>query len=87
MTLLSDERGAVSRQGDSLTLTFERHYDLSVARVWAALTVTERLADWLTHAQLDLRVGGVFRLSFPDHNYTIVGEIIELEPERTIAWT
>ena len=85
MTLFSDGLGAVSREGDALT--FERRYDVPVARVWAALTTPERVAGWLADAEIDLRIGGVFRLSFPDHNYTMTGHIIELVPQQVIAWT
>ena len=85
MTLFNDGLGAVSRNGDALT--FERRYEVSVARVWAALTTPERVADWLADAEIDLCVGGVFRLSFPDHNYTMNGQIIELVPQQVIAWT
>jgi uncharacterized protein YndB with AHSA1/START domain len=87
MTSLSDKLGAISRQGETHTLTFERHYDKPVAKVWAALTVPERIADWLAEAQLDLRVEGDLRLSFPDQNYTMTGKIVALETERMIAWT
>ena len=87
MNSLIQGLGVVSCDGDGRTITFERHLDKAVAKVWAALTVPERVADWLAHAEIDLRVGGVFRLSFPDQNYTMTGQIIELEPQRVITWT
>ena len=56
-------------------------------KVWAALTVPERLADWLAQARVDLRVGGAFELYWPTHDYRMAGVITELEHLRVFAWT
>lgn len=58
-----------------------------VEKVWAALTVPERLADWLAQARIDLRVGGAFELYWPSHDYRMAGVITELAPPRLLAWT
>jgi uncharacterized protein YndB with AHSA1/START domain len=87
MTLIADSLGLVRQTGDGFELTFERRFALPVAKVWAALTVPERIADWLAEAEVELRVGGVFRLLFPSHNYAMEGRIVELDPPRVVAWT
>jgi len=85
--LISDSLGEVRRTEDSYELVFERRLAKPLEKVWAALTVPERLADWLAQAQVDLRVGGRIALYWTDHNYRMIGTIIELDPPRLIAWT
>ena len=88
MSVDEDPLGTVTRTGDAYELRFERRIAQPLEKVWAALTVPERLADWLTAAELDLRVGGVFRLRFDEPQaYAFEGRIVELDPPRLIAWT
>lgn len=83
-----DPLGTVTRHGEAFDLRFERHVAKPIEKVWAALTVPERLADWLTAAELDLRVGGRFRLRFDEPQVSeFEGRIVELDPPRLIAWT
>ena len=57
--LLSDAPlGEVTTTGDSRQIVFHRRYRQSVEKVWAALTVPERLADWFATAEVDLREWG-----------------------------
>ena len=79
--------GLVRSADDGFELTFERHISKPTEKVWQALTLPERIADWLTEAEVDLRIGGLFRLNFPDHSYAMEGRIVELDPPRLIAWT
>jgi uncharacterized protein YndB with AHSA1/START domain len=60
-----DSLGTVTRRGEVYDLVIERRIQKPVAKVWAALTVPERIADWFTPVELDLRIGGIYRLSFP----------------------
>lgn len=86
--LISDELGqAVARDDGRFDLIFERRIKKPVEKVWAALTIPERLADWFSPVELDLRVGGHYRILFADIDYTVEGVITELEPLKRITHT
>ena len=86
--LISDDLGRIiARDNGRYDVVFERRIARPVEKVWAALTIPERIADWFTEAELDLRVGGHYRLSFAWENYAISGVIIELEPLRRLTHT
>ena len=87
MNVISDALGLVRQTDDGFDLVFERRIARPADKVWAALTVPERIADWLAQAEVDLRLGGVFRLKFPAHDDSMEGRIVELDPPRRIAWT
>jgi uncharacterized protein YndB with AHSA1/START domain len=84
--LLSDASlGEVTVHGDALQLVFHRRYNRPVEKVWAALTTPERLADWFAAAEVDLRVGGIIRLSWNGAHKADV-TITVCEPPRALAW-
>jgi len=86
---MTDPDGAVRKTGETYEVVFTRRLARPIEKVWAALTVPERLADWLASATIepDLRVGARFALHFPALDYRMAGEIVALEPPRLIAWT
>ncbi|WP_309643589.1 SRPBCC family protein [Phenylobacterium sp.] len=81
-----DRMGTVTRTGDTYEVVFERRIDKPVEKVWAAITVPERIADWLAEAEVDLRVGGHYRLRFPG-GYGTNGVITALQPSRLLEYT
>ena len=84
--LLSDAPlGDVTLTGDTLQVVFHRHLKAPIEKVWAALTVPERLADWFAGAVVDLRVGGSLRLSWDGTSHTDM-RITLCEPPRSLAW-
>ena len=85
--LLSDAPlGEVSRNADrTLEVVFRRHYNAPIEKVWAALTIPERLADWFAVAEVDLRVGGALRLDWGGGNVAEM-QITVCEPPRALAW-
>lgn len=85
--LLNEAPGEVRKVGDHYEVTFVRRLARPVEKVWAALTVPERLADWLARAEVDLRIGGRFELYWETHSYRMSGVIVELDPPRLFAWT
>jgi uncharacterized protein YndB with AHSA1/START domain len=87
VTALHDALGIVTRTGDAYQLVFERRLAQPPEKVWAALTAPERISAWLAEAEVDLRIGGAFRLRFTDPDYEFEGVITELESPRLIAWT
>lgn len=81
--------GVIRRVGDAYEVVFVRRLNRPIEKVWAALTVPERIADWLAEATIepDLRIGARFALHFAEGDYRMAGEIVELDPPRLIAWT
>lgn len=87
MSVLGHDLGTLSRQGDTITVIFERRYARPVEKVWAALTVPERISDWFATTKIDrVAVGGTMDLDFKDENYRSLGRIVICEPMRTFAW-
>ena len=79
--------GQVTRAGDSQQLVFERRYNKPIEKVWAALTVPERLADWLADATIDLRQGGEIHLNWGKGANEMTGRVMVYQPPRSLAWT
>ncbi|MDP3747456.1 MAG: SRPBCC family protein [Phenylobacterium sp.] len=82
-----DRLGTVSRTGDTFELVFERRIAKPVEKVWAAITVPERIADWFAIVEIDLRLGGHYRLRFSPEETPTEGVIVEYEPLRRLAHT
>jgi uncharacterized protein YndB with AHSA1/START domain len=88
MTLIHPEPGEVRREDETVTIVFHRRYRRPIEKVWAALTVPERLSDWFAQARLDrLEVGATIALYFTGADYRSIATITALDPPRTIAWT
>jgi uncharacterized protein YndB with AHSA1/START domain/DNA-binding transcriptional ArsR family regulator len=87
-TLLIDDRmGAVLDTYAGYELAFERLIARPVAAVWTALTRPARLTQWLAQAEVELRVGGAFALTFHDQDDQTSGVITDLRPPHHLAWT
>lgn len=83
-----DDLGEVIRDGDVLSLVFRRRYARPVEKVWAALTLPERLTDWFAEATVDrLEISGTFQLYFTGADYRSIATITAYDAPRTIAWT
>jgi uncharacterized protein YndB with AHSA1/START domain len=74
----------------SYSATIERIVPASRERVWRALT-SEQLAGWFwpprfeTTVQLDLRVGGAYRIDGPGAGMAVSGVFVAVEePERLV---
>jgi len=87
MTLIDQDLGTVRREGDTITVVFHRRYARPIVKVWAALTVPERISDWFATTKVDqVGVGGTMDLDFKDENYRSLGRIVTYEPMKTFAW-
>jgi uncharacterized protein YndB with AHSA1/START domain len=81
MPLVSDAApGEVTVTGDNLQVVFRRRLRAPVPKVWAALTVSERLADWFTTATIDLREGGTIDVGWTSFRITVC------DPPRSLVW-
>jgi len=86
--LMDDDLGEVSLRADGrYDLLFRRRFNKPLEKVWAALTVPERIADWFTRVELEPRVGGRYHIHFDEHGYDVAGEIVEFEPPVRLAHT
>src|ERR1051325_9631239 len=88
MTVAEQDLGTVRKVGETAEITFVRHLARPIEKVWAALTVPERIADWFAEVEtLDLRLGGAIHLRFPEVDVRIQGVITAYEPPRRLTWT
>ena len=80
------------------SLTLERHYPVAPEKVWRAWTDPQALSKWwgpgpgepVSAAELDLRVGGRFRIVFggPDGTaHECAGVYREVVPNRKLVFT
>jgi uncharacterized protein YndB with AHSA1/START domain len=64
-------------------LTLENHLD----EVWAALTVPDRIVDWLAPGEIDPRPGGAVKLNFVDSGIVIDSIISDFDPWRVLEFS
>ena len=84
MSVESEALGEVRRTGETVEIVFRRRYAKPIEKVWAALTVPERIADWFAESTIE---GDRIRIHFPEPHYSIDGRIVVNEPMRAFAWT
>lgn len=88
MSVIDQDLGEVTRVGDTVTIVFHRRLAKPVEKVWAAITVPERLADWFCEVEIEaLRAGASISLYFREPDVRATGKISLYEPMRTMAWT
>lgn len=78
--------GAVREVPDGYELRFERVYPSSIDEVWELLTDSDRIEEWLGVADVELRVGGRFRL-LEVGGQGIAGVILNLQPPGVLEYT
>src|SRR5690348_1244046 len=87
MNAIDTDLGEVTRTGDQLRIVFRRRYARPIEKVWAALTVPERITDWFAETTVDrMDVGGTMQLYFTGADYRSLAKIEAYEPPRVIAW-
>src|SRR5262245_8491013 len=81
-------RSDVARPDEARAVEQSVRVDASRAAVWRCLTRNDLLSTWLeAGATIEPRVGGAVRIDFARYRTVVVGEVIELVPERAIAFT
>ena len=74
-------------------VTISRTLAFPVERVWRAMTDPVALAAWFwpqrfePTAEVDLRVGGRYRITGPAAGMAVSGEYVTVEPPHTLAFT
>lgn len=82
-----DQMGTVTRAGDTFDVTFVRRIARPIEKVWAAITVPERIADWFAIVDIDPRLGGHYRIRFSPEDTAADGVIVEFEEGRRLVHT
>ena len=83
-----DDLGTYVRDGDLVTLHYERRYPRPIETVWAALTTPERLADWIGASVVEPRVGGTFNVfADRDEDGQTRGKVITWQPPKLLEFT
>jgi len=85
MTVQPDELATLTKTGDSFELRYVRDFPYERARLWAAITEPDETVRWWAESQIDLRVGGEFRVRWlngddGEPREWLDGSIIELAP-------
>lgn len=88
MSVIDTDLGEVTRHGDTVTIVFRRRYARPIEKVWAALTVPERLNDWFAEVTSGrMEAGGAVQLYFLGADYRSLARVETYDPPRAIAWT
>lgn len=79
--------GVIRKTGETFEIVFVRRLKHPIEKVWAALTVPERIADWFTQMTFtpDLRLGAAVTVTFEKPE--VDGRMVALDPPRLLAWT
>ncbi|HET7657747.1 MAG TPA: SRPBCC domain-containing protein [Bacillales bacterium] len=63
--------------------------DASLSTVWKLVSTQEGMRQWLNPGvQIDMQVGGKYRVMDPEGNQEICGEVLEINPMKslTLSW-
>jgi uncharacterized protein YndB with AHSA1/START domain len=91
-TQQAEPNGLIRKTADGYEIVFVRRLQKPIDKVWAALTVPERIADWFTEMRFvpDAQLGARVELRFPDDDPPFEmtnGEVIAFDPPNLFAWT
>lgn len=84
---MNDERAAFSRDGGQVQAVMRRSIDQPPGTVWAMLTDSARLPQWLAAGAIELRSGGAVRLDFVDSGIVIDSAVSAIEPLRLLEYS
>ena len=91
MMLDTVANGAISKTADGYRILFVRRLAKPIEKVWAAVTIPERIADWFADMRFipEPQLGARVELRFAeDPSYAMTdGEVVDFEPPRLFAWT
>jgi uncharacterized protein YndB with AHSA1/START domain len=82
--------GIIRKAGEAFEIVFARRLNKPIDKVWAALTVPERIADWFTEMRFvpEARLGADVEIIFDDPPYRAPkGKVVAFDPPRLFAWT
>jgi uncharacterized protein YndB with AHSA1/START domain len=83
----NESLGTIRRLDGQYEARLERVLEHDQARVWAMLTESAHLADWLAPGTIELRMGGAARLNFVDSGTVIDSIVTAIDPPRLIEYS
>ena len=86
----TEANGVIRKTADGYEIVFVRRLKKPIEKVWAALTVPERIADWFTEMKFTPRVelNAAVELTFEDSPSQMTGgKVVAFDPPRLFAWT
>ena len=83
MSVMDEDLGEVRRTGDTVEIVFHRRYARPIEKVWAAVTVPERISDWFAETRIE---GDRIEFYFTGADARVSGRIVICEPMKTVAW-
>jgi uncharacterized protein YndB with AHSA1/START domain len=92
MTIDTAANGVIRKTEAGFEIVFARRLRKPIEKVWAALTVPERIADWFTDMRFipEARLGAQVELRFDEDDppYRMIkGEVVAFDPPHLFAWT
>ena len=87
MADFSEDLGTLTRAGTRLQGRMERMLDQDPPTVWAMLTQSERLAEWLAPGTIEPRPGGAAKLNFTDSGIVIDSTVSAFDPPRLLEYS
>ena len=86
---ITTDRAGFERQTDGWKVRLDRDLPHSPDEVWAWLTESAYLKEWLAPGELDLQPGGRVRIEFEMSGEPIDSHVLELESARhlTYSWS
>ena len=79
--------GEISICGDEAEAIFSRTFDHPTHAVWAALTRSDLLAQWLAPGEIELFLGGHVNLDFGDSGIVIHSQVSAYAPGRLLEYS
>ncbi|NKX56136.1 SRPBCC domain-containing protein [Arthrobacter mobilis] len=82
---LSPSMGTVRKESGHTSVHFDRLLDADRDTVWQALTDPAKFSRWLAPGKLQLQVGGVIKLDFPD--FTLEGDVSYVLGDQALEYS
>lgn len=79
--------GRIVRDGDHFEGQLQRDFGHPPAALWAMLTESAQMAQWLAPGRLELRAGGAVRIDFGDSGIVIDSRLTAYAPEQLLEYS
>ena len=87
MTERNEELGTIKKAHGRFEACLTRSIDHDQGRVWAWLTESQHLVEWLAPGEIELRAGGRARLNFTDSGTVIDSTVTAFVPPRLLEYS
>jgi uncharacterized protein YndB with AHSA1/START domain len=87
MTQDNEGLGAIKLVNGCYEARLERFLEHDQSAVWAMLTESDRMVEWLAPGEIELRKGGAAKLNFADSGIVIDSSVSEFEPPSLLEFS